>query len=319
MDAAHALTVTTNAFTSYGSHVDDLIDLWVNDTGVEVFRSSGATAKSATFTMPANTLPTDWITEVGAGFAAIISKSAALDGVYAAAYYEKSVELEVHILPKIIGQTPSQTVAAGEFFILQVDASGTPASNSPAYRMNYQWRKDGAILDGETDSYLTLPDFQAGDTGSYTCTVSNDVGTAASQPAVLTLPDSFSTFVSGYDLDPLTTGAPGFDFDKDGVPNLLEFLFGSNPTLPGGGLPPTVTKAPGSSHLTFTYQRKLAAAGVTQVVEHSTNLSSTWAPAIHGQNGVTLTTSPVDAATEQVSVTIPSTTASRFVRLRATR
>jgi hypothetical protein len=203
--------------------------------------------------------------------AAIVSKSTALDGVYAAAYYQKSVELEVHILPKIIAQTPSQTVAAGEFFILQVDASGTPASNSPAYRMNYQWRKGGTLLAGETDSFLTLPDFQAGDAGSYTCTVSNDVGTATSQPAVLTLPDAFSAFVADYDLDPLTTGAPVFDFDNDGVPNLLEFLFGSNPTLPGGGLPPT------------------------------------------------LTTSPVDATTAQVTVTIPSTTASRFVRLRATR
>ncbi len=319
MDAANALTVTTNAFTAYGSHVDDLIDLWVNDAGVEVFRSSGATAKSATFTMPADTLTTDWITEVGAGFAAIVSKSTALAGVYAAAYYQKSVELEVHILPKIIAQTPSQTVAAGEFFLLEVDATGTPASESPAYRMNYQWRKGGTLLAGATDSFLTLPDFQPGNAGSYTCTVSNDVGTATSQPTVLTLPDAFSAFVSGYNLDPLTTGAPGFDFDKDGVPNLLEFLFGSNPTLPGGNSPPSITKVPGSSNLTFTYNRKLAATGVTQVVEHSTNLSSTWAPAIHGQNGVTLATTPVDATTEQVTVTIPSTTASRFVRLRATR
>jgi hypothetical protein len=84
---------------------------------------------------------------------------------------------------------------------------------------------------------------------------------------------------------------------------------------------PTLTTTPvrGGHSMVFRYNRKLAATGVTQVVEHSANLSSIWAPAIHGQNGVTLTTSPLDATTEQVTVTIPSTTASRFVRLKATR
>jgi hypothetical protein len=317
MDAANALIVTTNAFTTYGSHVDAVIDLWVNDDGVEAFRNSGETANFATYTVPANTLPTDWTTEVGAVFVSVVSKSMAIPGAYAAAFYEKSVELEVHILPKIIAQTSSQTVADGDFFLLEVDATGTPASGS--YGMNYQWRKNGAILDGETESVLYLSNFQQGMTGSYTCTVSNDVGTATTQPAVLSLPDGFSDFLSDYDLDPLTTGAPGFDFDKDGVPNLIEYLFGSNPTQPGGNLPTSITKALGSSNLVFTYKRKLAAAGVIQVVEHSTNLSSTWTAAVHGQSGVTIATSLLDATTEQVTVTLPSTSPSRFVRLKASR
>lgn len=317
MDAANSLTVTTNAFTGYGSHVDALIDLWVNDSGIESFRSSGATANFATYTVPANTLPTDWITEVGAGFISIVSESTAIPGAYAAAYYEKSVEMEVHILPKILAQTSSQSVGTGDYLSLAVDATGSPAAAS--YRMNYQWSKGGTILNGETDSVLYLSDFQAIDAGSYTCTVSNDVGTATSQPVVLSLPDGFADFVLDYDLDPLTTGAPAFDFDKDGVSNLLEYLFGTNPTLPGGNLLPTLTKAPGSSNVVFTYQRKLAATGVTQVVEHATSLSSTWTVASSGQGGVVVSTNPVDTATEQVTVTIPSTTASRFVRLKATR
>jgi hypothetical protein len=111
------------------------------------------------------------------------------------------------------------------------------------------------------------------------------------------------------------------DFDKDGIPNLLEYLLGGNPTLPSSGLFPTVTKAPGSSNLVFTYKRKIAATGVTQVIEHATSLSPPWTPAVHGTDGVTIITAvvPGDATAEQVTVTIPSTSTSRFVRLKASR
>jgi hypothetical protein len=40
---------------------------------------------------------------------------------------------------------------------------------------------------------------------------------------------------------------------------------------------------------------------------------------VHGAGGVTIVTAPVDAQTEQVTVTIPSTSTSRFVRLKASR
>ncbi|MEY4568899.1 MAG: hypothetical protein RLZZ398_338 [Verrucomicrobiota bacterium] len=319
MDAANPLTVTTNVFTVYSSNADGYISLEVNDSDVEFFKSTSPTTNSATYTVPAHTLPTNRTTDVEAAFAAIVSKSNAIPGAYAAAYYEKSVEIEVHILPKIIVQTTSDTVDAGDYFWLEVEATGTPASSS--YRMNYQWRKDGTVLNGETASFLGLDDFQAADVGSYTCTVTNDVGTATSQPIILSLSDAYSEFASDYGLNPLTTGAPDFDYDKDGIPNLLEYLFGGNPTLPSIGLLPIVTKAPGSSNLVFTYKRKIAATGVTQVIEHSTSLSPPWTPAVNGAGGVTIVTTPVpgDATTEQVTVTIPSTSTSRYARLKASR
>jgi hypothetical protein len=142
---------------------------------------------------------------------------------------------------------------------------------------------------------------------------------ATSQPIIISLSDAYSGFASNYGLNPMTTGAPDFDYDNDGVPNLLEYLFGGNPTLPSSGLLPAVTKAPGSSNVVFTYKRGIAATGVTQVIEHSPNLAPPWTPAVHGTGGVTIVTAPVDAQTEQVTVTIPSTSASRFVRLKASR
>jgi hypothetical protein len=111
------------------------------------------------------------------------------------------------------------------------------------------------------------------------------------------------------------------DFDKDGIANLLEYLLGGNPTLPSSGLLPSLTKALGGNNLVFTYKRKIAATGVTQVIEHSANLAPPWPPAVHGQDGVTIATTPVpgDATAEQVTVTIPSTSTSRYVRLKASR
>jgi len=321
MDAADSLTVTTNVFTGYGSNVDGNIGLWVNDIEVELFKSTSPATNFATLTIPANTLPTDQVTDVGAGFAAIVSESTAIVGAYAAAYYDKSVDVEIHILPKIITQTASQTVAAGEFLRLEVEATGTPVAGSLTHSMNYQWSKGGIVLENETESYLILTNFQADNAGSYTCTVTNDVGIETSQPIILSLPDAFSGFVSGYGLDLFTTGSPDFDFDKDGVPNLLEYIFGTNPTLPGGSALPSLTKAPGTSNVVLTYKRKVAAAGVTQVVEHSTSLSPPWSPAVHGESGVTIISTPVpgDATSEQVTVTIPSAGTQRFVRVSATR
>jgi hypothetical protein len=120
--------------------------------------------------------------------------------------------------------------------------------------------------------------------------------------------------------DPAISGDTA-DFDKDGVSTLLEYLFGGNPTLPSSGLLPTITKAPGGGSLIFSYKRKLAATGVTQVIEHATTLAPPWTAAAHGVGGVTIITAPVpgDATSEQVTVTIPSASASRFVRLKASR
>ena len=130
--------------------------------------------------------------------------------------------------------------------------------------------------------------------------------------------DPFLSFVASL---PIGRRAAADDFDNDGIPNLLEFLFGGNPTLPSSGLLPEITKAPGSNNLVFTYKRKLAATGVTQVIEHATSLSQPWIPAVHGEGGVTIVTAPVpgDATAEQVTATIPSTSTSRFVRLEALR
>lgn len=319
MDAANALTITTNTFTSYSANIDGHIGLEVGDAGVEFFKSGSPSTNSATYTAPANTLTPNQVIDVDASFDAIVNKSNAISGAYCAAVYHKTVALEIHFLPKITSQSPSQAVNPSDTITLQISATGSP--NTDGGSLTCVWRKNGAILPGETSESLNVLAATPAIAGTYTCTVSNQVGSATSQPIYLEFADGFQAFAASFGLNSVTTGAPEADHDKDSIPTLLEYLFGGNPTLPGSGLLPVLTKAPGSNNLVFTYKRKIAATGVTQVIEHATNLSPPWTPAVHGAGGVTIITAPVpgDATKEQVTVTIPSTSPSRFVRLKASR
>lgn len=111
------------------------------------------------------------------------------------------------------------------------------------------------------------------------------------------------------------------DPDRDGIVNLLEFLLGGSPSVPGSSILPTVTSTTQAevTTMTFQYKRKIAAVDVIQIVEHTGDLTESWAPAINGQSGVSIIATPVDASTEQVTVKIPSASGTRFVRLRASR
>jgi hypothetical protein len=319
MDTANALTVTTNTFTGYSANIDGRIGLEVGNASVEFFKNSSPSTNSATYTAPGNTLSPNEIIDVDAEFNAIVNKSNAIPGAYCAAIYHKTVGVEVHFLPEITSQSSSQAVSPSGTITLQVTATGSPTTEGGS--LTYTWRKNGAILAGETSQTLDISAVSSVFAGTYTCTVSNQVGAATTTPIYLEYADAFQTYAASFGLNSVTTGAPDADFDKDGIPNLLEYLLGGNPTLPSSGLLPAVTKAPGSNNLVFTYKRKIAAVGVSQVIEHSANLSNTWSTADHGQNGVAIATAavPGDATTEQVTVTIPSTSASRFVRLKASR
>ncbi len=118
------------------------------------------------------------------------------------------------------------------------------------------------------------------------------------------------------------------DPDQDGLTNLLEFVIGSepNPARPGAdsrGLLPTV--APSAGNLVFTYRRSatsLTQPGIAITAEYGSNLT-TWTPAQHGVNGVSITTTPdgFGAGIDKVEVSIPQSLATGtmfFVHLKVT-
>ncbi len=82
--------------------------------------------------------------------------------------------------PVILAQPQSQTVAEGADAAFTVKAGGT-------LKMNYQWRFNGIPLPGATNSNLTLTQVTTSAAGTYTVKISNTLGQALSDKALLTV------------------------------------------------------------------------------------------------------------------------------------
>jgi hypothetical protein len=83
------------------------------------------------------------------------------------------------VTPPVITQSPqSQTVLANSTVVLQAAASGPGP-------LTYQWRVNGARIQGATNAALVLEFAQPEDDGVYDVFVSNEGGSAFSQPATL--------------------------------------------------------------------------------------------------------------------------------------
>jgi uncharacterized protein (TIGR02145 family) len=105
--------------------------------------------------------------------------------------------VSVHCLikepPVIITDPLSQNLCEGDLLMLNVEASGS--------LLQYQWYKDGEVLEGDTLPHLdlALADFE--DEGTYYCQVYNSVGSVVSNPAIITVsPDAVLYFETGQEL-----------------------------------------------------------------------------------------------------------------------
>lgn len=88
--------------------------------------------------------------------------------------------LTVNSAPAFTSHPQSQTVNAGNSVTLSGSASGLPAPT-------YQWRKGGVAISGATASTLTLSNVQPAAAGSYDLVASNNLGSATSTPAIVTV------------------------------------------------------------------------------------------------------------------------------------
>lgn len=130
--------------------------------------------------------------------------------------------LTVQTAPSISGQPQSQTTTVGSPVTLTVTATGNPAPT-------YQWRKDGQNIDGATSTSLDLGNVALDDAGSYDVVVTNVVGQATSDAALLTVnaapsigtqPQSQTVVVGAevtFSVVASGTPAPSFQWRNDGV------------------------------------------------------------------------------------------------------
>jgi hypothetical protein len=80
----------------------------------------------------------------------------------------------------ITGQPTGATVCEGDPISLSVRATGTAT-------ITYQWRKNGTPIGGATNASYSIPSAVGGDSGAYTCVVTNDCGSQTSAVATVTV------------------------------------------------------------------------------------------------------------------------------------
>lgn len=88
--------------------------------------------------------------------------------------------LTVILKPRIVAQPQPQSVPVGGTFNAAVQANGTDP-------LQYQWKRDGAALSGETNSNLTITNVLANHGGVYSVVVANLAGSIVSTNATLTV------------------------------------------------------------------------------------------------------------------------------------
>ncbi|HUR46067.1 MAG TPA: Ig-like domain-containing protein, partial [Candidatus Saccharimonadales bacterium] len=136
------------------------------------------------------------------------------------------------ISPAISTQPTNRVVLAGTLVRFTISAQGTAP-------LRYQWWRDGTVIIGATSQILTLASAQVAQSGVYTVTVTNVLGTATSIPARLSVlapdgDDDNDGMPNAYELshgyNPLDATDGALDADHDGMSNAAEYLAGTDPT-----------------------------------------------------------------------------------------
>jgi len=94
--------------------------------------------------------------------------------------HSATATLVVRAAPVIISGPSDQSAFAGDRVTLSATVTGVPLPT-------FQWRRNGSVIAGATAATLTLAAAVTGDAGTYTVTAANALGSATSQPAVLTV------------------------------------------------------------------------------------------------------------------------------------
>ena len=96
--------------------------------------------------------------------------------------FQVTVPPESILAPVFTSHPANQTVALGGSAVFHAPATGGAADIFP---LTYQWVKNGFPINAPSSPFLVLRNVAASDAGTYTCRVSNSLGTSVSLPATL--------------------------------------------------------------------------------------------------------------------------------------
>lgn len=145
--------------------------------------------------------------------------------------------VRVGVAPVITQGATSVTVVVGQTATFSIVATGTP--------LNYYWRKGTTLIAGATNATLRLENVAKTTAGYYTVQVSNFLGSAINQGAVLVVNDPMAITLQPQDLTVpegtnvilrvavTGTGPYRFQWRKDGLPLALTSATSANLNLAG--------------------------------------------------------------------------------------
>ena len=226
-------------------------------------------------------------------------------------------------VPFIVQQSSGLTVAEGGNAVFNVQATGTPA---PVF----QWFRDRVPIAGATASSFQLSGVTSADAASYSVVASNASGMANSADMLLTIAASYAQWQAAhFSPEEIAAGlaAPDFDFNADGVANLLDYALARDPRTGSGGTLPIASRTGPGGRLRLAFTRDASRADLIYLVEASNDLT-TWTDLARSVSGAATTSIGTAAAVSESGgvlrnvivddAQIPAASPERFLRLRIT-
>ena len=173
--------------------------------------------------------------------------------------------------PSILNGPPPSPVVVGTLYNFSFMASGNPAPTfsytgtlPPGLNLSAAGVLSGTATSGGTGSFSNI-----------TVTASNAIAPDAMQTFALNVVTIAPNYLAGFGL----TGSDAvltFDYDGDGIANLLEYGLGLDPTTASlTGLPiVTLKDYSGTQYLSMTFNRSSLATDITYIVQGSSDLVS---------------------------------------------
>ena len=152
--------------------------------------------------------------------------------------------------------------------------------------------------------------------GPGTWNAANTGGRITGGRLLVVSPDPFLAWID-QTWPTLSDKTPTGDPDNDGISNLLEYVLqGGDPSQSTTGILPTVNAS--GANFVFTFYRRAAATGTTQIFQYGTDLSGWTSVAIPGGSGVAVTDQ--GGGIEKVEITVSKgSNPALFGRLRVTQ